>query len=187
MSSLGDRLFVCSGPSGDGLRQRVAHVLNNRVTEPDDSPHASTPDAGVAAPTDSVEADQVTISQGGAQTVNAREVEIHQGGAYAVNAEQVKIQQGGAMVVTTHDLQVEQGGVGIAVGQNVNMTETGAGVVVGRRVTVTRSRSLVVLAQSLEGEVETVLDTRGALLAGVGAGATVGLAFLVRALLRRRA
>jgi hypothetical protein len=44
----------------------------------------------------------------------------------------------------------------------------------------------VVLAQKIDGQVETTLDTRGAILAGLVAGIAAGLVSLVGRLLSQR-
>ena len=162
-------------------------MLNTHVTELDDSRRAGRPEAGASPAAEIAAADMVTISQGGAETVTAREVEIQQGGAVFVTTGELRVAQGGVLAVRAESASLEQGGIGIAVADNLTLTDAGAGVVVGRHITAIRSRSLVLLAQSVGGEVETVLDTRGALLAGLGAGAVVGLALLIGALLRRKA
>jgi hypothetical protein len=61
-----------------------------------------------------------------------------------------------------------------------------AGVVAGREVHVNETRTGILLARTVHGDVNTVLDTRGALIAGLTAGLFSGLMLLLGRLLFRR-
>jgi hypothetical protein len=56
--------------------------------------------------------------------------------------------------------------------------------VIGGELNLSNSPSLIVLARQVNGNVETVLDTRGALLAGVAAGVISGVFYLLTSMLR---
>jgi len=66
------------------------------------------------------------------------------------------------------------------------LNESSAGLLVSRQVRSTTIRTGVLLASQVEGQVEAVLDTPRALLAGLAAGVGVGLVTLLGSLLRRR-
>jgi hypothetical protein len=61
-----------------------------------------------------------------------------------------------------------------------------AGVIVGRRVEAKNARTIVLIGRHVEGNVETMLDPRGALLFGLGFASVVGLTSILSRLLFRR-
>jgi hypothetical protein len=61
-----------------------------------------------------------------------------------------------------------------------------AGLVAGREVHVSESRTGILLAQTVHGNVNTVLDTRGALIVGLTGGLFAGLMLLLGRVLFRR-
>jgi hypothetical protein len=68
----------------------------------------------------------------------------------------------------------------------MHLTNSRIGLTVAERADLQQSSTVVLLAREVHGPVETLLDTRGAVLAGLVAGATAGLLWLAGALLRRR-
>jgi len=69
---------------------------------------------------------------------------------------------------------------------SANLGNTYAGVVAGREVRGERIETILLLGNRVEGEVHTVMDTRGALLAGLVSGLFAGLMLLLgRAMFRR--
>ncbi len=76
--------------------------------------------------------------------------------------------------------------IGLASTRKAILTNSGAGVVLAQNAELVNSRTGILLAREVHGNVETILDTRGAAVAGLAAGAAVGLAFVVGSLLRRR-
>jgi hypothetical protein len=149
-----------------------------------------------------VKAELVRISQGGAQKIIATEVELKQGGASHIEAQQVKLVQGGAGSIQAASVQVSEGGVGIVQAETVALTQTGvavlysqaveaqadiqAGLLFARQASAKKIETKLLLAGNVEGQVETVMDTRQALLAGLGAGLMVGTLLLVGQLLAHR-
>jgi hypothetical protein len=65
------------------------------------------------------------------------------------------------------------------------MDRVRSGITVAREVDMTGSSSVILLANEVNGEVKTVLDTPQALLAGLVAGIGVGLVLFAGGLLRR--
>ena len=61
-----------------------------------------------------------------------------------------------------------------------------AGFVVGREVHVSEARTGVLLARNVQGDVTTILDTRGALIAGLTGGLFAGLMLLLGRVLFRQ-
>jgi len=71
--------------------------------------------------------------------------------------------------------------------QTAHLNEAQAGLVVARQVEAGNLRTAVLLASRVEGNVETLVDTQRAMLAGLTAGIAMGLVlFLVRLLTSRR-
>ncbi len=149
-----------------------------------------------------VKAEIVRISQGGAEQVIANEVEVKQGGVNRIQAENVKLSDGGAAfiqagsvdirdsgvgAIRTQDLSFKDGGAGMICSENVEMRENAvAGVIVAQQVVGETVQTKLLLAGSVEGNVETMLDTNQALFAGMAAGAVIGLFLMVGQLLSRR-
>ena len=167
----------------------------NRAAE-----HAGTASGG-STPAHAVEAEVVNISQGGADVIKANQVHIEMGIASTVYAEDVnvnmggvvladsdslRVEQGGVVMARTQDLVVEDGGVGLAFADTATFANVRAGVVVTQHVELEDARTLVLLSREIHGTVETVLDTRGAALAGIAAGLGVGLMLIIGGLLGRR-
>jgi hypothetical protein len=147
-----------------------------------------------------VENDVIQVNQGNVAQVNAEKVEFRQGGAARVNADQVTIHQGGAGMIQAITANVDQGGVGILRANEATLTNSSAqlmaaqavtvnggmaGVLVANEVHANPLRAVIVLAQKIDGPVETSLDTRGAMLAGLVGGVALGLISLVGRLLIR--
>jgi hypothetical protein len=61
-----------------------------------------------------------------------------------------------------------------------------AGVLVAREVHGTTLRTAVLLAGKVDGKVETLLDTVGAIGAGLAAGVGIGLILSIARVLRKR-
>jgi hypothetical protein len=78
------------------------------------------------------------------------------------------------------------GGAGVVAADNVEFGGAYAGLVAGREVRGERIDSVVLLAGRVEGEVHTVMDTRGALIAGMLGGLVAGLILLLGRMTFRR-
>jgi len=166
-------------------------------------PESSSEDNDTSQPADekTIEAEIVRVNQSGVLQVNAGKVEIQQGGANRVYAEQVTVNQGAAGIIQATSVTVEQGGLGFVRAGEVNIDESTvqtmvadtitanggtAGLLVAREVHANPLRAFVVLAQKIDGQIDTTLDTRGAILAGLIAGIAAGLVSLVGRLLTQR-
>jgi hypothetical protein len=151
--------------------------------------------------TDQINAEHVQISQGGAGEIHATQVDIEQGGAFRIDAQQVRIEQGGAGaifgevvsldssaagLIRAEEVRAEQSAINALYCDTAALSDSQAGLLVSRQVTGTTIRAGVLLASHVEGQVEAVLDTPRALLAGLAAGVGVGLVSLLGSLLRRR-
>ena len=148
------------------------------------------------------------ISQAEVRNVRAETVKMHQADAEVIIADDVELQNsaagnvkaktiGGNMMllgaVKADEVSVANGGVGYAQAGKISMSGyTGAvvagsaeirngmaGFVAGREVQVNESRTGILLARTVNGDVNTVLDTRGALIAGLTGGLFAGLMLLL--------
>ena len=79
-----------------------------------------------------------------------------------------------------------QGIVGGVAGETVNVQNAYVGVTAAKEVRGEKVESLILLAGRVEGEVHTVVDTRGAIIAGLVGGLFAGLIVLVGRIAFRR-
>lgn len=145
------------------------------------------PSAGQSdqAPHGAISGDRIQIHQGSAQTVQGKFVEIHQGGAQFVEGEQVSIQRGGAMTIRADQVTLSESGAVVVSADHASFDDhSRAGVVIANRIDCPEVRSSLVLAREIHGNVETRLDSRGALLIGLGMGLGISLLASLKSLFR---
>jgi len=148
----------------------------------------------------SVRAELVRMHQSDAETITAEEVELQNSAAGNIKATNIT----GHMVlmgaVSAEDISLSESGLGFAQAGKMSVSGyTGAvvagsaevhhgvaGFVAGREVHVSESRTGILLARTVHGDVNTVLDTRGALIAGLTGGLFAGLMLLLGRMLFRR-
>lgn len=135
---------------------------------------------------DAVEADRVQIVQGGARTITASEVNINTGSAFSIEADQVVMQQSGAFVAQARQMGLDTSTGFALLGNEVDMEKSRAGMVVARDINLSNSSTVVLLAKNVTGPVETLLDTRGAIYAGLIAGIAMGMVRFAGSLLTRK-
>jgi hypothetical protein len=135
---------------------------------------------------DTVEADEVLVHQGGVHRVFAGVVEMDTSGAGTIDAETVSLHESVGLVVRAAVVEAHDSGGGLVVGREVRLSNSRAGVTVADRADLHESSTVVLLAREVNGPVETMLDTRGAILAGLVAGVAAGLVWLAGGLLARR-
>ncbi len=99
------------------------------------------------APPETLAADVVEISQGGADHVEATSVSINQGGIGTAAATTIDVRQGGIQRATATDIAVSQGGIVLAQGNRVTLEMGGVGAAVGDEVRVTQSMAGFVAAR----------------------------------------
>jgi len=103
-----------------------------------------------------------------------------------INAEKVNLQLSGAITVRGDNVVIKDSGAGVVVADRISGTNASIGVAVANSAELDGSSTVVLLAREVHGNVETVLDTRGAMVAGLMAGVAVGMVLLVGSLLVRR-
>jgi len=100
-----------------------------------------------ASPPDTIRADRVEISQGGAERVEATSVSIMQGGVGTAVATTVDVRQGGIGQASATDIALSQGAIGFARGERVSLEMGAIGAAVGDDVRVTQAMANIVAAR----------------------------------------
>ncbi|MGI9666769.1 MAG: hypothetical protein ACR2N2_06660 [Acidimicrobiia bacterium] len=133
---------------------------------------------------DHIEADHVTITQGGAALIEATTVEITQGGVQAAETKELSISQGGAMVIDTQSADLTMSGAGVLNADTVQMNSAGAGVAIADTLKADENSTIGMLfAGTIEGGPDVKVDMRTA--AAFGAAFAVTL-FILKRLIGRR-
>lgn len=140
-----------------------------------------------------IKAELVRMHQSAAQEVTADEVELHQSAAGVVKTGSLSAYEAAMGAVEAGEVQMTNSGVGALQAENVNLTgyagavmagtanlgNTYAGMVAGREVRGERIETLLLLGQHVEGEIQTVVDTRSAVLMGMVGGLFAGTILLL--------
>ena len=111
---------------------------------------------------------------------------MNQGAAVMIQATSVTVDQGGIGFVRAGEAKLDRSSAQTLVADTITVNGGTTGLLVAREVHANPLRAFVVLAQKIDGQVETTLDTRGAILAGLIAGIAAGLVSLVGRLLTQR-
>jgi hypothetical protein len=146
---------------------------------------------------DHVQAELVRASLTGIQQLHAEEAELHESAAGLlsgksltarrsiiglVNTGSAVIEQGLTGAVRAENLSVK-GKAGVAVGNALQAEDLNAILVAGGEVRAANIRSGLIISRAVHGNVETLLDARSALLAGLVGGVVAGLLLMVGRLL----
>ncbi len=126
-------------------------------------------------PDGTVNADKVEISQGSVQHVHASEVRINQSGAQRIEADDVVITQSGAGLITASTVRVKESGAGLILAERTELKETSVGFMLCDQAQVHNSRVAVLIAGEVQGDVQTLIDAKSALVLGAAAGVLFSL------------
>jgi hypothetical protein len=140
-----------------------------------------------------IEAEKVNMYQSAAQEITADEVSLQQAAALDVTAAEVLAREAALGLVNAKDVEMTNSAAGIvraetvnAVGSaavvlanSVNLGNTYAGLVAGGNVRGESIETLIFLGNHVEGDVQTVVDTRSALIAGTVGGVLAGVVLLI--------
>ena len=125
-----------------------------------------------------VNAETVTINQGGAQSIEAESVDITQGGAQVIEAKDVAITPGGALFLEAHNAEFTMGGAGFVTADNADLNQAGAGIVIADTLKAEENTTIAMLfAGEIEGTPTVRADARKLAAFGAAAGLTY---FLLR-------
>lgn len=148
-----------------------------------------------------VHAELVRMHEADAENIIAQEVELRQSAAGNVKADRFSAHQSAIGMLSAKEASVEESAVGfvqaekmsaggytgVVVAGSADIQHGMAVFVAGREVHVNEARTGILLARNVQGNVTTVLDTRGALLAGLVGGLFAGLMLMLgRALFGRK-
>ena len=125
-----------------------------------------------------ITADEVALHQSAAIDVTAAKVSTHESALGLVNAKDVEMNNSAAAAIRAENVNVI-GQAGIVMAGSINLGNTYAGVVAGDKVHAERIETLLLLGNHIEGDVQTVVDTRGALIAGMVGGLMTGIVLLI--------
>ena len=150
---------------------------------------------------DTVNAEKVQMHQSSARAINAENVDLSQSGALNLQGDRVAANLSGLVIVQANDVDMQNSGAaairagnvflngyaGAVAAGSVEFGHSYAGLLAGREVRGEKIESVVLLAGKVEGDVTTVIDTRGALIAGLVGGLFAGIILLLgRALFGRK-
>ena len=148
-----------------------------------------------------VHAELVRMHEADAENIIAQEVELRQSAAGNVKADRFSAHQSAIGMLSAKEASVEESAVGfvqaekmsaggytgVVLAGSADLQHGMAVFVAGREVHVNEARTGILLARNVQGNVTTVLDTRGALLAGLVGGLFAGLMLMLgRALFGRK-
>jgi len=151
--------------------------------------------------TNTISADQVVMTESMASEVLANNVEMAQSLAMCIQGEFVEMSNSGVgllqantvvgtntqvMVAQVGELNAESASLGVVLAGTAEIVNGRVGLLMTREVHGEAIKSTVLLSGRVDGNVETVLDTPRAMLAGLTAGIAIGLVFLVGNLLLKR-
>jgi hypothetical protein len=141
----------------------------------------------------SVNAQLVRMHQANAENITSDEVDLQQSAAGSVKANRVSANQSAMARVEAEDLLSQNSAMGFVQAEKASLSGyTGAVVagsadihhgmavfVAGREVHVQDARTILLLGQSVNGNVTTLMDSRSALIAGMVGGLFAGLMLLL--------
>jgi hypothetical protein len=143
-----------------------------------------------------IEAEFITIRQSNVRALEGGHVEAQQVGALSIDGERVEVTQGAAAVIRGSEVNLNQSISLITTGNNTEVNSSLVPVLLSRDgVVVERSAvgimgagtikadnasSLLMIANTVEGNVTTLLDWRSALALGAVIGGALGFLSLFR-------
>jgi len=125
-----------------------------------------------------ITADEVSLQQAAALDVTAADISAHEAALGLVNAQDVEMTNSVAGVIRADHVNVI-GQAGIVLANSANLGNTYAGLVAGGNVRGESIETLIFLGNHVEGDVQTVVDTRAALIAGTVGGLLTGIVLLI--------
>ena len=148
----------------------------------------------------SVQAELVRASSSQIKQLSAQEVDLRDSVAVVVNAETVNARKTGVghleagnftllegtVLASKSDSATLKGRAGLVVSETTRIENGSAGVLISRYVNGENIRTGILISRNVEGNVETLLDTRSTILAGVVAGAVLGSLLMLGQFLFRR-
>ncbi|NWF65324.1 MAG: hypothetical protein HXY38_13580 [Chloroflexi bacterium] len=142
---------------------------------------------------ETIHAEMARMHQSSAGSIHSEDVELNLSAAGRVQAANFKANESFVAVAQAGDVTIQNGvagavraesaalnGVsGVVVAGSVEFGNAYAGLVAGGEVHSERIESLILLSPRVQGNVTTVIDTRGAVMAGLVGGLFAGMLLLL--------
>ena len=113
--------------------------------------------------------------------VVADDIDMQNTAAGVVQAEAASLQQGLTGIAAGHEVSVTEGATWLVVGGSVDTNYSVSQWIVGGQIEAEQVASVVVVGGRVNGNVNTLLDTRGAAICGL----IIGLCYVLFRLIRR--
>ncbi len=143
-----------------------------------------------------VDAEIVKMRQCTVRSVEGGHIEMEQVGAISIDAERLEASQTASMMIQGKDLNLDQSISCITISNNVGLgyslspvilsrshadvRDSATGIMVGNKVTSNNTKTLLLLANRVEGDVKTILDWKSAISLGAVIGGVLGFFSLLR-------
>ncbi len=142
---------------------------------------------------ETVKAELVRMHQSSATEIQAEDVELNMSSAANVNSARVSTTTSAIAALQSVEVTTQNSVVGAAQAErmslsgvagavlagNVELQNSHVGILAGRKVRGEQIKSVILLAGKVEGNVTTMMDTRGALIAGLVGGLFAGIMLLL--------
>ncbi len=132
-----------------------------------------------------LDAEQAQLVQSAAGRIEADWVEVQQGAVQIIEGDTIRVRGSLALGVRAETIAAEQIGVLAVRADEMTLSDSLAGVLIGQNVQAGNLNTFVFVGQHVEGQVNTVFDSRGAALLGLAVGAVLGVLSLIGGLLGR--
>lgn len=142
---------------------------------------------------ENVQAELVRMHQSGAQSLQAEEVDLHQSGIVQAETESLRLNASGVVLAEADEINMADSGIvaarsdslaadngqfGVMLTEEAVLRESTVGLLAGRSVQVQGGQVSVLIAGSVEGDVQPLMSTRDVALAGLLGGLAFGLVSL---------
>jgi len=148
----------------------------------------------------SVQAELVRASASQIKQLSAQEVDLRDSVAVVVNAETVSARKtgvahleagyftllDGTVLLSKSNSATLKGRAGLVITDSAEIENGSAAILASRTVKADTIRTGILISRKVEGNVETLMDTRSTILAGIVAGAMMGSLLVVGQFLFRR-
>lgn len=140
----------------------------NPVEQPEKPQEATYFEAGT------VTAGEVNAT-GAVNQINANLVRVKESAVFLVQSGSLEFTQGGLVLASIQQADIAESGVVVLLSDEVVLQNSSASVLFARKVKADQIKSTVFIGREVEGQVETKMSGQQALLAGLAAGAGLGL------------
>ena len=127
-----------------------------------------------------MEEDQIDAVGVGVAKIVAQHVTFTDGIAGIIETGTLELSDSAAIVIQSQNANVKDALAGVIITNTANVQDTQANVLVAQEIHGGPVRSVILLAGNVEGPVETYLNTRQALFAGLAAGIGAGFVLLFK-------